>query len=100
MEVCYQLAYVSWFEIREQDNVTGLYVLKRTQKCSVICINEIERPIHLIPKFGHQAGNNYHIKRQIEQDPKILILSDSRAESADCRRFNGSDSNCNNNSSN
>jgi hypothetical protein len=72
--VWHKLAYVSWFETRGKDPVTGLFHLKRTSKSSVIQVDDIERGVHLIPKFGHQVGATVWKKRLVEQGQRALTL--------------------------
>ena len=62
-----KLAYVSLFEtVRGPDPNSGLCLLRRTKKFVVIDIEDIERGVHLIPKFGHQVGATEGIKRSID----------------------------------
>jgi sulfur transfer complex TusBCD TusB component (DsrH family) len=62
-----ELAYVSWFETkRTADPNSGLYLVGRTKKCSVIDVKDIERGVHLIPKFGAQIGEAVKLQRRLE----------------------------------
>jgi hypothetical protein len=62
------LAYVSCFDTkRRADANSGLYLLGRTNKFEVIDINEIERAVHLIPKFGSEVGSAAKVKLEIDQ---------------------------------
>jgi hypothetical protein len=57
-----------------KDTVTGLFPLKRSTKCSVIQVDDIERGVHLIPRFGRQVGDTVWKKRLVEQSQRTLIL--------------------------
>ena len=62
-----KLAYVSLFEtMKGPDPSSGLYLLRRSKKFAVIDIKDIERGVHLIPKFGHQVGATEGIKRSVD----------------------------------
>jgi hypothetical protein len=66
-----ELAYVSWFETkRTADPNSGLYLIGRTKKCSVIDVNDIMRGVHLIPKFGAQIGEAVKLQRRLEMEKK------------------------------
>ena len=83
-QIWHKLAYVSWFETRGKDAVTGLFHLKRSSKCSVIQVDDIERGVHLIPKFGHQVGDTVWKKRLVEQGQRELTFnSNSEAVNGD-----------------
>ena len=61
-----ELAFVSWFETkRTADPNSGLYLVGRTTKYTVISVKDIERPVHLIPKFGSQVGTTTKVKREL-----------------------------------
>ena len=63
----HELAYVSWFETkRTADPNSGLYLVGRTKKCTVIEVKDIERGVHLIPKFGAQVGETAKLQRKLE----------------------------------
>ena len=63
----HELAYVSWFETkRAADPNSGLYLVGRTKKCTVIDVKDIERGVHLIPKFGAQVGETAKLQRKLE----------------------------------
>jgi len=62
-----KLAYISLFEtMKGPDPNSGLYLLRRTKKMAVIDIEDIERGVHLIPKFGHQVGATEGVKRTVD----------------------------------
>jgi len=66
-----ELAYLSWFETkRTADPNSGLYLVGRTKKCSVIDVKDIERGVHLIPKFGAQIGETVKLQRQLEMEKR------------------------------
>jgi hypothetical protein len=66
-----ELAYISWFETkRTADPNSGLYLVGRTKKCSVINVKNIERGVHLIPKFGAQIGEAVKLQRRLEMEKK------------------------------
>ena len=73
--IWHKLAYVSWFETKGKDAVTGLYHLKRSTKQSVIQVDDIERGVHLIPKFGHQVGATVGKKRLVEQSQRTVTVT-------------------------
>ena len=61
-----ELAFVSWFETkRTADPNSGLYLVGRTTKYTVINVKDIERPVHLIPKFGSQIGATTKVKWEL-----------------------------------
>ena len=61
-----ELAFVSWFETkRTADPNSGLYLVGRTTKYTVISVKDIERPVHLIPKFGSQVGTTTKVKQEL-----------------------------------
>jgi len=64
-----ELAYVSWFETvrMASDTASGMYLVKRTTKRSVIPVTDIECPVHLMPKFGSQMGEADKAKRAMDQ---------------------------------
>jgi len=75
LSIWHKLAYVSWFETKGKDSVTGLYHLKRSTKHSVIPVDDIERGVHLIPKFAHQVGATVGKKRLIEQSQRTITVT-------------------------
>ena len=64
-----QLAYVSWFETKRAPTVNGcgLYFVSQTTKCSVINIQDIERCVHLILKFGSEIRVTVKVKRELDE---------------------------------
>jgi hypothetical protein len=63
----FELAYVSWFETkRTADPNSGLYLVGRTKKCTVIEVKDIQRGVHLIPKFGAQVGETAQLQTKLE----------------------------------
>jgi hypothetical protein len=64
-----ELAYVSWLETvrMASDTACGMYLVKRTTKRSVIPVIDIERPVHLMPKFGSQLDEADKAKRAMDQ---------------------------------
>lgn len=63
----HNLAYVSWFETKRKDSTSGLYLVSRKTTCAVIDITKIERPVHLIPKFGSEIGATVKVKRELDR---------------------------------
>jgi hypothetical protein len=62
------LAYISCFDTKQRvDANSRLYLLGRTNKFEVIDINEIERVVHLIPKFGSEVRSAAKVKLEIDQ---------------------------------
>jgi len=53
-----------------------MYLLKRSTKFTVINVKDIERPVHLIPKFGSDVGNSVEVKRRLDQAQESLRLND------------------------
>jgi len=75
------LAYVNWFETkRTADKHTGLYLVSRTTRCAVIDIADIERPVHLIPKYGSAVGETYRVKQQLDAVLNGLNKHDNLAD--------------------
>ena len=67
----HELAFVLWFSTKqnvESNRGPGLYLVGRMTKHSVIPIRTIERPIHLIPKFGSDLGSTTSVYRQIQKN--------------------------------
>ena len=66
-----ELAYVHWFsniQSPEPFRGAGLYLVSRTKTCGVIPVHAIERPVHLIPKFGNEMGATIPIYREIQRN--------------------------------
>lgn len=65
----HELAYVSRFETTRIASATasGMYLVKRTKKCSVIRVTDIELPVHLMPKFGSVIGDAAKAKRAMDE---------------------------------
>ena len=63
------LAYVHWFECKRvaDSNSGGLYLFGKTKKKEVIEIKDIERSVHLIPKFGSELGTSFRTLQQLRQ---------------------------------
>ena len=61
------LAYVSWFETKRKDDTSGLYLVARKTTTAVIDIIKVERPVHLIPKFGSDIGVTAEVKRDLDR---------------------------------
>jgi hypothetical protein len=61
------LAYVSWFETKRKDDTSGLYLVARKTTTAVIDIIKVERPVHLIPKFGSEIGMTVKVKRDLDR---------------------------------
>lgn len=64
-----ELAYVNWFKTIQMasDTSCGMYLVKRTSKRSVIPVRDIERPVHLMPKFGSQLGAAAQAKKAMDE---------------------------------
>jgi len=73
-----ELAFVSLFDTKKKASVTSnkMYLLKRSTKFTVINVKDIERPVHLIPKFGSDVGNSVEVKRRLDQAQESLRLND------------------------
>ena len=65
-----KLAYVSWFETKSgaADRSSGLYLVGRTKKTWVIPVKDIERGVHLIPKFGAKVGEAIKLKQMLSKE--------------------------------
>ena len=75
------LAYVNWFETKRiADQHTGLYLVSRTTRCAVIDITDIERPVHLIPKYESAVGETYRVKQQLDVVLNELNKHDNLAD--------------------
>ena len=61
------LAYVSWFEMKWKDDTSGLYLVAWKTTSMVIDIIKVERPVHLIPKFGSEIGVMVQVKRDLDR---------------------------------
>ena len=44
-------------------NSDGLYLFGKSKKKEIIEVKEVERPVHLIPKFGSMLGMSFQICR-------------------------------------
>lgn len=61
-----KIAYVSCFETKSAaDGNSRLYLVGRTKNPSVIPVRDIERGVHLIPKFGAKVGETRKIKQKL-----------------------------------
>jgi hypothetical protein len=63
----HNLAYVSWFETKRKCSTSGLYLVSRKTTFAVIDITKVERPVHLIPKFGSEIGATVKVKRDLDR---------------------------------
>jgi hypothetical protein len=50
-----------------KDTDCGLFLLKRTAKCSVIFASDIERPVHLVPIFGNAVDCVWKAKMAMDK---------------------------------
>ena len=68
----HRLAFVNWFETRGRaDSNSGMYHVRRTTRNGVISIENIERGVHLIPKFGSEVGPTWEMKKRIEKERRM-----------------------------
>jgi len=68
------LAYVSWFEMkRSADPNSGLYLVGRTKKCTVIEVEDIERGAPRT-KFGAQVGETVLLQMKLELEKESWRL--------------------------
>ena len=66
------------------DPTTGMYHVRRTTRVAVIDVKDIERGVHLIPKFGQQVGNTVKVKRKVEERrTTITFIGSDRDDLAD-----------------
>jgi hypothetical protein len=75
----HRLAFLSLFETRPMSRVCKLYPLRRTTRFMVIDATDIERGVHLIPKFGNQIGETAKKKREVDNERLIWTLSQVEA---------------------
>jgi len=47
----YELAYVQWFRKKPRHDINYMVIVELTDKFDVISVDDIYRPMHLIPKF-------------------------------------------------
>ena len=83
-----EYAYVQWMNTigGRPDKDNGMYMIRRTHQTAVIHIGDIERSVHLIPKYGRQIGATTKLIRKLQytlQDPvteEILKAPNAIAE--------------------
>jgi hypothetical protein len=78
-----ELAYIQLFSTTQAPNAiggSGMYVVSRSKSCLIVPINQIYRPVHLIPKFGSQIGATAHVYREIQSnlDRFKVVLADEQ----------------------
>ena len=76
-----ELAFVSLFETKRRGNTgvdptTGMFHMHRTSRLSVIEVKDIERGVHLIPKFGREIGGIIIMRRIIEEKRMIMTFEE------------------------
>ena len=71
------LAYVHWFECKRlpDRNSGGLYLFGKSKKKEIIEVKDIERPVHLIPKFGSNLGMSF---RTLQELRKLQCVRNSK----------------------
>jgi hypothetical protein len=80
-----KLAYVSWFETKSmKHSSSGLYLVSRTTKASVIAVEDIERGVHLVPKFGANVGEAIKLKCKF-QEANVMWKIQMQTASIDIR---------------
>ena len=80
-------AYVSWFETKRTAGVnSGLYLVSRTTKRSVIEVTDIERLVHLIPKFGNEVGSTESVNKELESARKKYEWEQQQASNRRTKR--------------
>jgi len=52
-------------------------LVARTTKYSVIPVTRIERPVHLIPKFGSDPGVTEKVKRELDRASEVKEWMDT-----------------------
>ena len=90
-----ELAFVSLFETKRGPNgpdaISGMYHLHRTTRVAVIEVKDIERGVHLIPKFGQQIGQTVKVKKAVEEKRiTITFIECDRAEADRADDYAGS----------
>jgi len=63
----YELAYISWFDIKIFNNTNGLYMVSHSKRFGIVEVKDIERPIHLISKFGGNFRATVKAKRKMDK---------------------------------
>ncbi len=71
------LAYVHWFECKRlpDRNSGGLYLFGKSKKKEIIEVKDVERPVHLIPKFGSNLGMSF---RTLQELRKLQCVRNSK----------------------
>jgi hypothetical protein len=63
-----KLAYVSWFETKSaKHSSSGLYLVSRTKKESVIPVQDMERGVHLVSKFEANVEEAIKLKCKLQE---------------------------------
>src|SRR5579859_7162170 len=82
----YGMAFVEWFDTKGPTNKhSGLYPLARSKRREIISVALIERPVHLIPKFGNQIGETYKVKLELER--KLEVINSKRGTQEGTQRL-------------
>jgi hypothetical protein len=74
-----QLAYVEWFKpFRPPDTLTGMYTVSRAMRSGrplveIVPIHNIVGSIHLVPRFGTDAGRHWRYDAVLEDCSKFLL---------------------------
>ncbi|KZT27433.1 hypothetical protein NEOLEDRAFT_1061015, partial [Neolentinus lepideus HHB14362 ss-1] len=74
------LAYVEWFTpfSAAPDHNTGLYKIQRTirngeRQASVVPVTQIERSVHLLPKFGPVVPREWSSSTVLDTAPAFYV---------------------------
>jgi hypothetical protein len=82
-----ELALISLFETKRRgstrvDPTTGMFHVHRTKRLRVIEVNDIERGVHLIPKFGRVIGETTKIRQIIEEKRTTITWEEANRAGA------------------
>jgi hypothetical protein len=61
---------------------TGMFHVHRPKRLKVIAVNDIERGVHLIPKYGREIGETTKMRRIIEERRTIITLEETNRAGA------------------
>ena len=62
------LAYAQEFTLGNKNKGTGMFSVTKTDKMAIIPIENIERGLHLIPKYGSVVGETSKKIQQIQEE--------------------------------
>jgi Plavaka transposase len=73
-----EYAYVQWMNTvgGRPDKDNGMYTVRRTRRTAVIHIGDIERSVHLIPKYGRQIGATTKLMRKLQDTLRDAVTGE------------------------